>query len=359
MPTAMHSSSPSNHAAPVDGRLRPLVVQYLYVHGPDESFDYPSSRSASSSGRLAARYLECVLVQAASLRLRHFDCSLALVTNVDDERSLGRRGTRLLEAIKALGVEIVYAEYLHRPAVEIATFASSRYVFDAIMAVTANGDADRQLWLVDVDCVWLDAGKVFAAAPPRPGVGCIHIPYPLDWELYGFTPRSMAELAGRMGAPEGPVRWVGGELLTGSAGALRALVGECEALERELVEHGEVLRTEEQLLSLAEALEMASFHDLSGVAQRIWTGPRHGAPAVSDPGSLGFLHLPSEKGLGFRRAAQTIRAGHGDRFVSDLEVPARTLRRFNVAGAGWTRRIRDDSWLAAQRVRDRVHSHVR
>ena len=52
-------------------------------------------------------------MQAASLRLRHFDCSLALVTNVDDERSLGRRGTRLLEAIKALGVEIVYAEYLH------------------------------------------------------------------------------------------------------------------------------------------------------------------------------------------------------------------------------------------------------
>ena len=48
-----------------------------------------------------------------------------------------------------------------------------------------------------------------------------------------------------------------------------------------------------------------------------------------------------------------------NRFVSDLEVPARTLRRFNVAGAGWTRRIRDDSWLAAQRVRDRVHSHVR
>ena len=151
-------------------------------------------------------------------------------------------------------------------------FASSRYVFDAIMAVTANGDADRRGGrLVDVDCVWLDAGKVFAAAPPRPGVGCIHIPYPLDWELYGFTPRSMAELAGRMGAPEGPVRWVGGELLTGSAGALRALVGECEALERELVEHGEVLRTEEQLRRSPRLSKWR--HSTTSPASRSGSGP--------------------------------------------------------------------------------------
>ena len=335
-------------------------MQYLYVHGPGEAFDYPSSRSWGGSGRLAARYLECVLVQAASLRLRGVECDLALVTNLTDRRPLGGHGAQMLEEIEAVGVEIVFADYAHRPPGEVATFASSRYVFDAISAVGGDGNSDRRLCLVDVDCIWLDAPKVFAALPPGPGIGCIHIPYPPDWGLYGFSPRTLGELAGRMGAPGGPVRWVGGELLAGAAGDLRALVSTCEQLEGEVAAaHEEAFATEEQLLSLAGALGRAELHDLGNVAQRIWTGPRHGAPAVSDPGSLGLWHLPSEKGLGFRRAARTIASGHGERLVGDLEVPARAMRRFNVAGAGWPRRIRDDGWLATQRLRDGLLSLIR
>jgi hypothetical protein len=348
----------------VEGRPTPLVVQYLYVHGPGEAFDYPSSRSWGGSGRLAARYLECVLVQAASLRLRGVQCGLALVTNLTDRRSLGGHGVRLLEEIESVGVEIVFADYLHRPPGEVATFASSRYVFDAIVATSGNGDSARQLCLVDVDCIWRDAPRVFAAVPPSPGIGCIHIPYPPDWELYGFTPRTLGELAGRMGVPGGPVRWVGGELLAGAAGDLRALVATCEQLEREVAAgevagHDQAFTTEEQLLSLAGALGRVQLHDLSSVAQRIWTGPRHGAPSVSDPASLGLWHLPSEKGLGFRRAARTIVSGHAERLVGDLEAPARALKRFNVAGTGWPRRVRDDGWLATQRLRDGLVSRIR
>lgn len=341
-------------------RSTPLVVQYLYVHGPGEAFDYPSSRSWGGSGRLAARYLECVLVQAASLRGRGVECDLALVTNLTDRRLLGGRGARLLEEIESAGVEIVFADYLHRPPGEVAMFASSRYVFDAIVAAGGEGDPDRQLYLVDVDCVWLDAPKVFAAVPPSPGVGCIHIPYPPDWELFGFTPRTLGELAGRMGAPDAPVRWVGGELLAGTAADLRALVSACEELEREVgAAYDRAFATDEQLLSLAGALGRVRLHDLSSVAQRIWTGPRHGAPAVEDPASLGLWHLPSEKGLGFRRAADAIAAGRAERLVGDLEVPARALKRFNVEGAGWSRRIRDDGWLAMQRLRDVLRSRLR
>jgi hypothetical protein len=353
----MLSTSRSDDAASVTAR--PLVVQYLYVHAPDEPFDYPSSRSQGGSGQLAARYLECVLVQAASLRLRGVDCELALVTNLTDRRSLGGRGTRLLEEIESLGVEILLADYRHRPPVKMTTFASSRYVFDAIMSASAIGGSDRQLWLVDVDCVWFDPPKVFAAAPQPPGIGCIHIPYPPDWERFGFTPRTLGELAERLGAPESSLRWVGGELLTGTAGDLQALVSACEQLEQEVSARDQVLTTEEQLLSLAGALGRAQFHNLSTVAQRIWTGPRHGAPAVSDPASLGLWHLPSEKGLGFRRAARAITSGHSERLARDLDAPSRALKRFNVSGAGWPRRIRDDGWLAMQRLRDRFISRAR
>jgi hypothetical protein len=339
-----------------------VVVQYLYVHDPGEHFDYPSSRSSGGSARLAARYLECVLVQAASLRLRDVDCDLVLVSNLTNREVLGRSGVRLLQKIESLGVEVVHAEYSHRPTAEMTTFAASRYVFDAILAVAAQGDPARRLWMVDVDCIWRDPGSVFAAAPPSPGIGCIHIPYPPDWELYGFTPRTMEELALELSAPGFtpalPLRWVGGELLSGTAVDLSALVESCELLELEVQERGKELTTEEQLLSLAQALGRASFHDLSGVARRIWTGPRHGAPAVADPGSLGLWHLPSEKGLGFRRAARAVLRDRTARLERDLTDPRRALRRFNVSGAGPARRVRDDSWIAAQRLGDALQRQL-
>src|ERR1700686_2818218 len=94
---------------------RPLVVQDLYVHSPEEAYSYPSSRSRGGHRQLAARYLEGVLVQVASLRLRHVDGDLAVVTNLSDRRVVGFRGGRLLSEIEAMGVEVLFADYLHRP----------------------------------------------------------------------------------------------------------------------------------------------------------------------------------------------------------------------------------------------------
>jgi len=347
-------SAPQAESAPgAAARTTPLVVQYLYVHGPEERVLYPSSRSHSGSGRLAARYLECVLVQAASLRLRRAECSLVLVTNLLDRSSLSRRARRLLDEVESLEVAIVQADYLHRPAGEVSRFPSSRYVLDAILAVS-DGAANRQLWLMDVDCIWLDPAKVFAAAPASPAIGCLYIGYPPDWAVSGVTPRALGQLATRLGAADASIRWVGGELLTGTAADLRRLVSRCEELERELAADGEALATEEHVLSLAGALDRVEFRDLSSSARRIWTGPRHDAPGVSDPASLGLFHLPSEKGLSFRRAAHAITSGHAERLLRDLEVPSRALKRFNVHGAGRARRVRDDTWLAGQRFGDAV-----
>jgi hypothetical protein len=335
-----------------------MVVQYLYVHSAEEQFNYPSSRSQGGPRQLAARYLECVLVQAASLRLRGVDCELALVTNLTDRRAVGFRGGRLLSEIEALGVKMLFADYLHRPDVEVSHFAASRYVFDAIIAAAAEVGEDTPLWLMDVDCVWVDAPKMFAARPASPAIGCIHIGYPSDWAISGLTPQAVGELAVGLGAPDTSLDWVGGELLSGTAADLQALVASCQELEAELLAEGRMLETEEQLLSLAGALGRVEFQNLATVAQRVWTGPRHGAPAPRDSASLGLLHLPSEKGLGFRRAARAITSGHGERLAHDLEVPARALKRFNVQGAGWTRRLRDDGWLAKQRLQDGLTSRT-
>jgi hypothetical protein len=302
--------------------------------------------------------------------MREFDCDVVLVTN-DTSLGAGRsRAARLLDAVCSLGVEVVYADYLHRPADNTPAFMASQYVWDAILAVAERSEPDRQLWLMDTDCVWFDPRRVFARAPGAPGIGCIEMDYPQDWKLNGWTPRQIGELAQRMGAsgapgmgvprapgmgvPGAPVKWVGGELLAGAAADLRTLVTICKELELQAMELGAALHTEEHLLTLAWALGRVDIHDLSAVARRVWTGPRHGAPQIDNPEAIGVWHLPAEKGLGFRRAAREVLAGQGRRLVEDLDVPARALKRFNIAGGGWQRRLRDDSWIAGQRLRDGV-----
>ncbi|HEY7952579.1 MAG TPA: hypothetical protein VID70_06275 [Solirubrobacteraceae bacterium] len=338
--------------------MKPCVVQYLYVHRPDEQFDYPTSRSHGVAA-VAARYMECALVQSASLCLREVDCDVVLVTNLADAGLEGTRAAQLLDAIRALGVEVLFADYLHRPVGNTAEFMSSQYVWDAIIAVAQRSEDDRQLWLMDADCVWFDPARVFAAAPAPPGIGCIQIDYPLDWDISGWTPQQVGQLAQRMGAPDSSIRWVGGELLAGPACELRALVDTCKEVELQAIELGCELHTEEHLLSLAGLLGRADFHDLSAVARRILTGPRHEAPPVQNPAAIGVWHLPAEKGLGFRRGAHDVLSGHGERLTRDLDVPARALKRFNIGGAGGLqRRLRDDGWIASQRLRDSVSALV-
>jgi hypothetical protein len=341
----------------------PLVVQYLYVHEPGEDFDYPTARS-SSAARVANRYLECALAQVASLRLRETECDLVLATNISDRRALGRPGVELLSRLESLGVEILPTEYLHRPGDSSTTYVSSRYVLDAILSASEGQPEDRQLWFTDLDCVWVNPDKLFAAAPAAPQIGCIFIGYPPDWDAVGFgefgvTRDAIGELAAEFGSSGALPAWVGGEVLTGTPGALRDLVAASEELDQRLAEQDRFLATEEQIMSLAGALGRVVLEDLSGVARRIVTGVRHSSAPVHDPLSLGLWHLPAEKGLSLRRAARDLRRGREGRLRRDLLDPARMGRRFNVAGAGVQRQVRDAVWILSQRTYSAASSPLR
>jgi hypothetical protein len=339
----------------------PLVVQYLYVHEQDEAFHYPTARADSSAARVAVRYLECALTQAASLRLQDARCELALATNVSDRASLGREGARLLESIEALGVQIVATEYRHRPKAGTQIYVSSRYVLDAILSCAQDAPPEREIWLTDLDCVWPDPELVFASAPAGDEVGCVFIGYPPDWDTVGFevhgrTRRAIGELARELGESEEVPPWVGGELLAGRPDTLRELVRVCEELDARLASEDKTLPNEEQILSLAGALGRVRYTDLSRVARRMTTGTRTQAARAADPLAIGLWHLPGEKGLSLRRAAREVAGGRGERLRRDLAEPARAARRFNVAGTGLGRRLRDDGWLVAQRARGAMRS---
>ncbi len=351
---------PDEQVGPIDRQKpssAPLVVLYLYVHDPGEAFAYPSARSRHSAAQVAGRYLECALVQFASLRLREVECELALATNLGDGRALAPAGAELMEQIRALGVTILPTAYRHRPTGDTTTYMSSRYVLDAILAAAQTQlDDGRLMWLTDLDCVWVDAHKVFSA-PPSPGsVGCVLIDYPPRWDAVGFgehalSRQAIGDLASAMGAPSALPAWVGGELLCGTCGTLRELVATVEKVDAQLAGRGLFLPTEEQILSLAGAVGQVNFEDLSRVARRVATGTRHRAMPVEDPMSLGLWHLPAEKGLSLRRAAHEIRRGNTRRLRRDLSDPALLARRFNVAGAGLRRRLRDDGWILVEHAR--------
>ena len=336
--------------------VRPLVVLYLYVHERAEEFVYPSARSTGTT-RVASRYLECALAQVASLRLRDADCYIALVINDTSRETLGRRGGELIECIERRAVDVITAPYAHRLEHASPHYVASRYVLDAIVAATRGEHADRPLWLTDLDCIWVAPEKVFAAVPSASEVGCVFIGYPPDWDTVKLggdgTRRRVGELAGELGSAgrgdEVPP-WVGGELLAGSAAALRRLAAEAELLDTRCSQRGVALATEEELLSLLGAMGIVRFSDLSFVARRIQTGRRHEATAVEQPLSLGLWHLPSEKGLSLRRAADRMLRGQADRLRADLEDPARAGAMFNVQGTGLPRRVRDDAWIIAQKL---------
>jgi hypothetical protein len=333
----------------------PLIVQYLYVHERGEAFSYPTVRADSSAAGVAVRYLECALTQVASLRLQDVPCDLALATNLK-HGDVGRVGAELMSCIEAFGVEVLPTEYRHRPREGTEAYVSSRFVLDAIVSAAAGQPANRQLWMTDLDCVWVEPEMVFASAPPAPEIGCIYIGYEPDWDTvgqgeHGLTRRAIGKMAREIGDSEELPPWVGGELLAGTPAALRELVSACDEFDERLDREGRELPNEEQILSLVGATGRVRFRDLSDVARRMTTGPRNQAATVDDPGSIGLWHLPSEKGLSLRRAAYEVCSGRTARLRRDLTDPDRAARRFNVQGTGLIRRVRDDGWLAKQRIR--------
>lgn len=202
---------------------------------------------------------------------------------------------------------------------------------------------------------------MFEQAPDPSEIGCVYIDYPPDWDAVGFdapgaSRRLLGTIAAELGGTEELPLWVGGELLCGTPETLRALVSACDELDGALAEKGKSLPTEEQVLTLAATTGRIRFRDLSAVARRMTTGPRSHAKIVENPLSIGLWHLPSEKGLSLRRAAHAVDSGRTKHLRRDFAEPVRAARRFNVAGTGLLRRLRDDGWIAGQRVQSAVRS---
>lgn len=320
----------------------PLVVLYLLLDEQGRVCPpHPSVRTGS-----CLRYLECALTQVASLRLNDASCDIALVTNASDRR-LDSKSSKLFARIETFGVEILPA----RPAPD----PHLGFLGEALACACRDQPEDRPLWLTNMDCVWVHPERVFAALPASPGIGCLHIPYPVDWHVAGAAGfascrQAVGEIAEMLGGPGDPTPpWVGADLLAGACSDLLECASVCRQMGEQFAGDGRLVRGE-QLLSLAAASGRARLADLSHVAARIHTGRRHDSPPAPEAARLGLWHLPAEKGLSFRRAAGLIVRGRTNGLRRDLRAPGRLAARFNVRPTPLARQIRDDAWLATQRV---------
>ncbi|HEX4435713.1 MAG TPA: hypothetical protein VH061_02855 [Solirubrobacteraceae bacterium] len=329
----------------------PLVCMYLFLEdGGTTVPPHPSPRTRS-----AVRYLECALVQAASLRLGDAACDLAIVVN-EPALDIPVRAARAIWArLDEFGVRRIESDLR----VGSGGAAASRFPREAIRAMAAAETAERTAWVPNLDCVWVDPARVLGSLPSPGAVGCLPIGYPSDWSVGGsaLAGRSRIELgrtAARLGAAaasEAPP-WIGADLLAGEVGALQAMMESCDRLEARLPQDGEPAGNE-QLLTLAGALGEMHVADLSAVAARIQTGARHGAGTPAGVESLGLWHLPAEKGLSIRRVARAILGGREAALRADLAEPRRAMRRFNVGTPSRAHQLRDDAWVLAQRPRGR------
>src|SRR6185437_8213713 len=126
----------------------PLVCTYLFLDASWRTLPpHPSPRTASP-----LRYLECAVVQAASLRLAGAECELLLVTNLDGPAGLGRAGRRAWEALAALEVKRHALPLRIEPGTDPA---ATRLPREAIRAVAGEADREREVWLANLDCVWV------------------------------------------------------------------------------------------------------------------------------------------------------------------------------------------------------------
>lgn len=324
----------------------PLVCMYLFLaDGAATLPPHPSPRTESP-----IRYLECALVQAASLRLRGADCDLAIVVNEPALEVSGSDARAIWAQLDELGVRRLESDLKAGP--------HSRFPRAAILALAESEPAGRVVWIPNLDCVWVDPGRVLGAMPGPGAVGCLQIGYPPDWSVGGSATlgRSRAEL-GRTAAGLGAVEsseappWIGADLLAGEIGTLRNLVETCDGLEEGLSSSGGQPAGNEQLLTLAGALGEARFADLSAVAARIQTGARHGSEPPAGVESLGLWHLPAEKGLSFRRVARALLGGAEEALRADLSEPRRAMKRFNLGTPSRAHQLRDDAWVLAGRLR--------
>jgi len=326
---------------------RALVAMHVYLDERAQTLSpHPGVRTASPE-----RYLECVVTQAASLRLRDAPCDVVLVSNIADTAKLSRRGRRLWSALVSLDVEIAHSELRVDPS---SGYGAARLLRDAIAVASEGQDAGRRLWLPNADCVWRDPAAALRFAIGVDEVGCLVIDYPPGWSVggpveVGDTRESLGATALRLGGSDGTPPWIGGGVLSGTRGSLAMLGEACDELDARL-QHGGQVPTSEQLLTLAGALGRVSFRDVGEVFARVHTGARH-RDAAARANGLAVWHLPGEKGLSLRRAANLVLAGRSRRLSVELADERRAARRFNVAATSRTRQLRDYSWLALRRLR--------
>ncbi len=337
----------------------PVISTWSYAGRPGEESVYPQVGGRSSSTWFQAVHWRCVVdFFAASARVnpdaRHrLYTDEAAVPDVD--------GFDTAAFLRRHGVETVVLPYASKPpAGDVGAWADPFYVLDVTAHLAETLAPDAVCVLLDSDCVFTRPVGPLVDAAREHGALTFDAQIGPDEDQNGLTPRQMGriytELGGASGDGADPIpAYVGGEIVAGTAQALRAVTAEARAVWPERLR-----RHEAGLPTFNEEAHLLSYvyHRLGlpvGTADpfidRMFTGFR-GATVRPGHQDMMIWHLPNEKRLGLRRLFRAVRDDDSWFWdgAPDAAWRARLGRTLGVPGRTPTKWARD----LGRAVRDKV-----
>ena len=199
-------------------------------HKGTESY-YAQVGGDSSSASFQDIYWRCVCLFFASSKRHNPDVLHQLFTTVNHIPDIEDFATRTF--LEQLGVEIILVPFTYLPPLGFhGAWRNQFYILDIIKYLDQNASAQEQYVILDSDCIFTGSITVLSQELESHGLLALDMLSPLDENINGITRRDMTHIFQALGqsCPAGSPAYYGGEFFAATAGAIRQLACEVDAL---------------------------------------------------------------------------------------------------------------------------------
>jgi hypothetical protein len=283
----------------------PTVAGFLRVDAQTERSAYPQVGSDSSDARLKAVYWRTAAVFFASSRRANPAARHVLFTNAEPPVVDGHD---LTSFFRALDVELIDVPFAHRPPDGYhESWGTQFYVLD-VLEWLARDPSAFPVVILDVDCVFVDAGdRLFAEIEQHGLLSYVveEIDNDATYESNGLTKVQLQEISAEIWGHSFPaIRYCGGEVIGATSEVANLILAAAPRLWDACMSRFErglsKLNTEEHFFSSLYAELELPVGTANGLLRRLWTQRRYRNTSPGDA-NLVVWHLPAEKKYGFRR----------------------------------------------------------
>jgi hypothetical protein len=285
------------------------VAYFFYRESEAEESTYAQMGGRSSSEEFQAAYWRSLAVSLQTCRWLNPNINFALYLNRADLPVVDR--VPLHDLLEELHVEARVIPWQRRPPAKLATWGCQLFQLDVFehLSQTERGPC----LFLDLDTVWCRSVASLWEAVEQYGLVTYDLQAGID-DDYNERSRTIAEILQRYHPSfhDDRVVFAGGEFLAATPAVLRDIAaGISELWPRVFEDMAQGILTfsrEDHFLSAVYALMGNANNVGNHFIRRIWTGYNCFDARIGDS-DLMIWHLPTEKGLGFRKMFRDIERG--------------------------------------------------